>query len=97
MFARVLLPVLLTGSIASTAASQTAASPAAVPVEPIAAIIDAFHSHSVVALPDAHGNEGRHAFLISLIRDPINEDFFRAVRSVNAVGLQGLTSAAYRG
>lgn len=137
MFARLFVPVLLTGSIATTSASQTVASPAAVPVEPIAAIIDAFRSHSVVALPDAHGNEQRHAFLISLIRDPrfaatvndivvefgsaryqdvidrfsrgedvpyaslrmvwqnitmghgaadypINEDFFRAVRSVNA-------------
>jgi hypothetical protein len=41
-----------------------------VPVEPIAAILDAFRSHDVVALPDAHGNEQRHAFLLSLIRDP---------------------------
>jgi hypothetical protein len=40
------------------------------PVEPITAIIDAFRSHSVVALPDAHGNEQAHAFLLALIRDP---------------------------
>lgn len=42
----------------------------AAPLEPIAAIIDAFRSHRVVALYDAHGNEQAHAFLLSLIRDP---------------------------
>lgn len=42
----------------------------AVPIEPITAIVDAFQSHNVVALMDAHGNEQAHAFLLSLIRDP---------------------------
>src|SRR5579859_807861 len=42
----------------------------AVPVEPITAIIDAFHSHSIVAIGDDHGNEQIHAFRLSLIRDP---------------------------
>jgi hypothetical protein len=70
MLARLLVPVLLCSSIASTAATQTVTPPPAVPIEPIAAIIDAFRSRSVVALPDAHGNEQRHAFLVSLIGDP---------------------------
>jgi len=70
MFVRLRFAMLLAGSIASTATGQTATPPAAAPVEPIGAIIDAFRSHSVVALPDAHGNEQAHAFLMSLIRDP---------------------------
>jgi hypothetical protein len=47
-----------------------AAAPSAIPVEAITTILDAFRSHDVVALPDAHGNEQAHAFLLSLIRDP---------------------------
>jgi hypothetical protein len=42
----------------------------AVPVEPIAAIVDAFRSHRIVALGDNHGNEQGHTFRLSLIRDP---------------------------
>lgn len=42
----------------------------AVPVEPIAAILDAFSSHSLVALSDAHGNNEAHEFLKTLIRHP---------------------------
>jgi hypothetical protein len=43
----------------------------AVPVDPIGAIVDAFGSHSVVALSEGtHGNEQGLAFLLSLIRDP---------------------------
>jgi hypothetical protein len=109
----------------------------AVPLEPIGAILDAFRSHSIVALGEDHGNEQGHAVRLSLIRDsrfaanvndivvefgnaryqdlmdgfvrggnvseetlrhvwqdttqisgvwdrPIYEDFFRAVRAVNA-------------
>jgi hypothetical protein len=51
-----------------SAASQQA--PPAVPVEAIGGIVDAFRSHQVVALSDAHGNEQAHAFLLSLVRDP---------------------------
>jgi hypothetical protein len=40
------------------------------PVEPIAAIVDAFRSHQIVALGDNHGNEQGHKFRLSLIRDP---------------------------
>lgn len=42
----------------------------AVPVEPIAAILDAFRFHQVVAVGDAHGNEQGEAFRLALIRDP---------------------------
>ncbi|MEO5741606.1 MAG: hypothetical protein ABIS29_13530 [Vicinamibacterales bacterium] len=49
----------------STAVAQTPT-----PVEPVAAILAAFKSHSLVAMSDAHGNEQNHAFRLSLIRDP---------------------------
>src|SRR3954469_14793290 len=49
---------------------QRPAAPLAIPLEPISAIIDAFRSHSVVALGEGHGNEQGHAFRLSLIRDP---------------------------
>jgi hypothetical protein len=42
----------------------------AVPVEPIGAIVNAFATHDLVALSDAHGNDQAHAFLKALIRDP---------------------------
>ncbi len=43
----------------------------AVPVEPIAAIVAAFRSHSIVALGNVEGgNEQSAAFRLSLIRDP---------------------------
>jgi hypothetical protein len=35
----------------------------------IAGVIEAFRSHDVVALPDAHGNAESHAFRMALIRD----------------------------
>ena len=56
----------------------------AVPVDPIGAIVDAFGSHSVVALSEGtHGNEPGLAFLLSLIRDP------RFALRVNDVVLEG--------
>jgi hypothetical protein len=44
---------------------------AALPVEPIQAIVDAFRSHQIVALGNVefYGNEQCHAFQVSLIRD----------------------------
>jgi hypothetical protein len=51
-------------------AQQPTAQPATA-TEPIAAIIDAFRSHSVVALAEGnHGNEQAHRFRLSLIRNP---------------------------
>jgi|TARA_B100000315_G_scaffold186180_1_gene175468 erythromycin esterase-like protein len=41
------------------------------PVEPTAAILEAFQTHQVVALSEGgHGNEQSHAFRLALIRDP---------------------------
>src|SRR6266853_569435 len=53
----------------------------AVSAEPIAAIVDAFRSHAIVALGNAEfrGNEQCHNFQVSLIRDP------RFTASVNDV------------
>src|SRR5260370_29573866 len=44
----------------------------AVPVEPIAAIVEAFRSHTIVALGNVEfrGNEQCHALQLSLIRAP---------------------------
>lgn len=44
--------------------------PPATPVEPVTAIIEAFRTHDVVALSDAHGNRQSQLFLESLVRDP---------------------------
>ena len=41
------------------------------PIEPIAGIVEAFKTYSVVALSEGeHGNEQGHAFRLALIRDP---------------------------
>lgn len=40
------------------------------PGDAIAGVVEAFQSHDIVALPDAHGNAERHAFRLALIRDP---------------------------
>ena len=43
----------------------------AIPLDPVTAIVDAFHDHDIVALGEgAHGNEQGHAFRLALIRDP---------------------------
>jgi hypothetical protein len=54
-----------------TRAQQPTGSTPAVPFDPIGAIVDAFGSHSVVALNEGtHGNEQGLAFQLSLIHDP---------------------------
>jgi hypothetical protein len=65
-------------------AQQPTAPTPAVPVNPIDAIIEAFGSHSVVALSEGtHGNEQGLAFRLSLIRDP------RFALRVNDIVLEG--------
>ena len=64
---------LLSATALVVHAAQQGSGRAAVPAEPIAAILDAFRTHQVVALTDgasSHGDEQNHAFRLSLIRDP---------------------------
>ena len=64
------VPILLIVAMATEGSAQPAARPA-VPLDPIATILDAFRSHDIVALGEgAHGNEQGHAFRLSLVRDP---------------------------
>ncbi len=50
--------------------SQPGPAPSA-PLEPITAVIEAFHTNNVVALGEGtHGNEQGHRFRLALIRDP---------------------------
>jgi hypothetical protein len=51
-------------------AAQPAVPKPAKPTAAIPAILDAFRSHSIVALSDAHGNEQAATFLKALVRDP---------------------------
>src|SRR5260221_1048127 len=44
--------------------------PPAVPVEPVAAMVDAFRTHSVVAVTAGHGESRGYAFAQLLIHDP---------------------------
>jgi hypothetical protein len=62
--------VLLTVTAASSPAQQSSPPRPAVPLEPVPAIVDAFRSHSVVAVTAGHGQERGYAFLLSLVRDP---------------------------
>jgi hypothetical protein len=66
---RVLVSLLAFAAVSSSAQQGTPAR-AATPVEPIAAIIDAFRSHSIVTISDPHGNAQLMAFNLALIRDP---------------------------
>ncbi|HVH72963.1 MAG TPA: hypothetical protein VNB49_17890 [Candidatus Dormibacteraeota bacterium] len=51
-------------------AQSSAVPQRAVPLEPTAAILDAFRTHDVVALGDNEGSEQGHAFRTALVRDP---------------------------
>ena len=55
---------------AMMATSQSTSPRAAAPIEPIAAVLEAFRTYQVVAIGDDHGNEQVHAFRLALIRDP---------------------------
>ena len=51
--------------------------PPPAPVNAVDGILAAFETHTLIAMPDAHGSDQAHAFLLSLIRDP------RFVRTVD--------------
>jgi hypothetical protein len=61
------------------AAAQPDAGRAAASVNAIDGVLAAFETHTIVALPDAHGSSQAHAFLLSLVRDP------RFVRTVDDI------------
>jgi len=63
----VCLALLTTVGLLSQA---TPAPTRAVPLDAIAAILDAFKTHAVVALGEPHGNEQAAAFRVALVRDP---------------------------
>jgi hypothetical protein len=52
------------------AASRGGAQSQGKPSDPITAVLDAFKTADIVAIPDPHRNTAIHAFLLSLIRDP---------------------------
>lgn len=72
LFSGALIALLLSlVGVSGGAQGQNVSPRPAVPLDPSAAIIDAFRSHAVVALGDGeHANEQAHAFRLSLIRDP---------------------------
>ena len=61
--------LLIAGLVVSPAGAQDGP-PAARPTEPVTAIIDAFRTHDIVALCDAHGNRQSQMLLTALVRDP---------------------------
>ena len=61
-----LLALLAIPQITGTAAQRAAARPQ----EPIAAIVDAFRTHDLVAVSDPHGNLQTQLFLRTLVADP---------------------------
>jgi hypothetical protein len=63
--------------------AQTAAAPApAVPLEPVAAMVDAFRTHSVVAVTAGHGEARGYAFMQLLIHDP------RLIAAINDIVIE---------
>ena len=56
--------------VVTAAVGAQDAAPAATPVKPVTAIIEAFRTHDIVALSDAHGNRQSQLFLEALVRDP---------------------------
>jgi hypothetical protein len=56
--------------LAPAGAAQNPQPRTATPVDPIAAVVEAFRTHEVVALTDPHGSVQIQAFLLTLVRDP---------------------------
>jgi len=67
----VLMGIALASTATVVGSAQRSPRRPAVAVEPIAAILEAFQSHAIVALGEGpHGNEQGLAFRLALIRDP---------------------------
>ena len=71
MKAIAVVPVVAALLLPTPARAQAASSrPPAIPVDPIAGVIDAFRTHDVVALGEGgHGNEQAHRLRLALVRD----------------------------
>ena len=67
---------------AKFAGAQPAAPKPAVPLEPVAAMVDAFRTHSVVAVTAGHGEVRGYAFAQLLIHDP------RLIAAVNDIVIE---------
>jgi hypothetical protein len=66
-----ILNLALACGLAALAFPQDTAPKAAVPLDPIETILDAFKAHALVALGEGpHGNEQGRAFRLALVRDP---------------------------
>jgi hypothetical protein len=61
--------VLLQLMLTSAGSAQKPQPHAATPVDPFAAVVDAFRTHDVIMLTDPHGNVQIQSFLLSLVRD----------------------------
>jgi hypothetical protein len=84
-----MLVVLVLASRVPAGAEQGAPAQPATPVDPVAAIVEAFRTHDVVAFADPHGNAPVQAFLLSLVRDP------RFAQAVNDIVIE-TASARYQ-
>jgi hypothetical protein len=63
--------VIVVGVLSASMGSAQVATPRPpVPQDPIAAIVNAFSTHDLVAVADPHGNVQMQQFLLSLVRDP---------------------------
>src|SRR5262245_29866606 len=62
--------VLAAPTLIDSRAEQAAVSRQAVPVAAVDAVLDAFRTHQLVGIGDAHQNEQVHAFRLKLLRDP---------------------------
>jgi hypothetical protein len=86
---------LLCGTIV---ALQPVTSRPAVPFEPLAAIVDAFRTHSIVALTAGHGDAVGYSFGLSLVRDPRIADLVHdIVVEVGSACYQDLADRYVRG
>lgn len=66
------MPLSARGTLRRPVSAQSAPLKPIAPIEPIAAVVDAFRSHDVIGLQagESHGDERGPAFVISVMRDP---------------------------
>jgi hypothetical protein len=94
-----LVPIALVAALVSgEGLAGRQALPAARPVEPVGAIVEAFRTHDLVAVSDPHGNAQTQAFLRALLRDTrINQVVDDVVVEVGNARYQDLVDRFTRG